>query len=107
MSKSFSVIRILLFAISFLISLPALSDTESELKRAVIASLKDPDSAKFGKFTLVTPTRACMGVNARNSFGGYTGEQQAYLVKESGTWLVASIDKDLSHELCIQVMSSY
>lgn len=78
---------------------------ESYARKAVLKNLKDPDSAKFGKFTLVTPTTACLTVNARNAFGGYTGDQQAFLLKAENQWLVASIDKDLSHAQCIEVMS--
>lgn len=50
-------------------------------KTAVIAELKDPDSARFG--TLIRATRpnvrgepmdvVCGQVNARNSYGGYSG----------------------------------
>jgi hypothetical protein len=46
---------------------------DSGAEKAVLASLRDPDSAKFGKFTLVGQDRACLTVNARNSVGGYTG----------------------------------
>lgn len=50
-------------------------------KSAVIQQLKDPDSAKFGPLTRQTkpnvrgePTDVvCGAVNARNSFGGYSG----------------------------------
>jgi hypothetical protein len=50
-------------------------------KKAVIQQLKDPDSAKFGSLARQTkpnvrgePTDiVCGAVNARNSFGGYSG----------------------------------
>src|SRR5262245_45344149 len=62
----------------------SLSDAElfKRARTAVVANLKDPDSVRFGsKFErLKHATRAgepyeivCGQVNARNSFGGYTG----------------------------------
>lgn len=44
-------------------------------KKAVIARLKDPDSAKFGKVVYRPDGVVCGYVNAKNSFGGYTGEK--------------------------------
>lgn len=68
-------------------------------RNAVIAVLKDPDSAKFGQFSFVGTQGACLTVNARNSFGGYTGKQQAHLIKEGNGWRVSSID-NVEHEQC-------
>lgn len=52
---------------------------------AVLKSLKDPDSAKFGysyqgkdRFTL------CGTVNAKNGYGGYTGETRFIYSLENG-----------------------
>ena len=72
----------------------------SAIKSAVLSQLKDPDSAHFG--TLIRMTRPnlkgepvdviCGEVNARNSFGGYSGMsgfvyvvsiETAYLANES------------------------
>lgn len=79
--------------------------TEEEKLQAVVrVSLKDPDSAKFGQVTVVKESNACVAVNAKNSLGGYTGEQQAFLVKTNGLWQVISIDQ-MAHERCIEVMS--
>lgn len=74
---------------------------ESEAKKAVLASLKDPDSAKFGQFTLVNEEHACLTVNSRNSFGGYTGDQQAMLTKigVEDNWRVKIVN--VSHESCV------
>jgi len=83
--------------------LTACGGAESEAKKAVLGSLKDPDSAKFGKFTQVNEKSACLTVNARNSMGGYTGDQQAWLIKQENAWVVLDIDK-LSHEMCIDTM---
>lgn len=52
-------------------------------ERAVRDMLKDPDSAKFGEFYFNEETNAgCLTVNAKNSMGGYTGDQQAFVVKD-------------------------
>jgi hypothetical protein len=58
--------------------------------------LKDPDSAKFGDFGQVLSKErdwACLAVNAKNGFGGYTGEQSARLVKKASEeqWTFDSI----------------
>ncbi|HHV68920.1 MAG TPA: DUF4124 domain-containing protein [Ochrobactrum intermedium] len=48
--------------------------TQDELQAAVRASLKDPDSANFNDLQHVGDGRALCGqVNAKNSYGGYTG----------------------------------
>lgn len=79
--------------------------SESEAKKAVLENLKDPDSAKFGKFTQVGEDRACMTVNAKNSMGGYTGDQQAFLNKVDGRW--ETYFMDVSHEWCIERMQEH
>lgn len=50
------------------------------IKSTVARQLKDPESARFGKIYAQLNTgnhikTVCVFVNARNSFGGYTGEQ--------------------------------
>lgn len=69
--------------------------SESEIKLVVRQNLRDPDSAKFGKIVAFdvkdadgrVEKRACATVNAKNSFGGYVGDKQAYLrKKEGGSW---------------------
>ena len=45
---------------------------------AVKAKLKDPDSAKFKDVKATGPDSYCGWVNAKNSFGGYTGFQLFY-----------------------------
>jgi hypothetical protein len=55
----------------------ALTDKEKIIiTRAVTASLKDPDSAKFQWVPIVEDARSaayCGLVNAKNSYGGYVG----------------------------------
>lgn len=44
--------------------------------RAVVtASLRDPDSARFGPFSRGRGASICGSVNARNGYGGYTGKR--------------------------------
>lgn len=76
---------------------------ESLARKSVLASLKDPDSARFGKFTLATANTSCLTVNARNAYGGYTGEQQALLAKLEGQWFVITIEEKINHAQCIDV----
>ena len=51
------------------------SREESRMEAVVRTHLKDPDSAKFGKLVVIDSKMACLPVNARNSYGGYTGER--------------------------------
>lgn len=90
-------------AIAACLLLTACGGAESDARKAVLGRLKDPDSAKFGKFTQVNEKSACLTVNARNSMGGYTGDQQASLIKQENAWIVLVI-YELSHEMCIDIM---
>jgi hypothetical protein len=62
---------------------PDLSDNEAFAlaRKRVTESLKDPSSAQFGEFSRRSHSlgfaddRVCGTVNARNSFGGFTGHQ--------------------------------
>ncbi len=74
--------------------------SEKEAREIVLTILKDPDSAKFGKFT-ISGEKACLTVNAKNSMGGYTGNQQAYFKKIQGKW-VFSFMVEVSHDICIK-----
>jgi hypothetical protein len=49
---------------------PALSETEA--KAAILANIKDPDSAKITNI-IRADDYVCAMVNSKNSFGGYTG----------------------------------
>lgn len=80
---------------------------ESTAQKAVRASLKDPDSAKFGKFTSIKKAdsqTACLTVNAKNLMGGYTGDRQAALIKTEGDWQVFTIN-EIDHASCVKVLS--
>lgn len=92
-------------SISFLILalLSACGGVESEAKKAVLKELKDPDSAKFGNFVQIGDSYACLTVNAKNSLGGYTGDQQALLEKSDGKWIAFSIT-DVSQDFCVNYL---
>lgn len=44
-------------------------------KQQVLRNLKDPESARFGDVFIGRNDFVCGMINAKNSFGGYTGEQ--------------------------------
>ncbi|MDP2109280.1 MAG: hypothetical protein Q8J94_00425 [Thiobacillus sp.] len=73
--------------ISCSLILTACGGEEAAAKKAVLADLKDPSSAKFGDFRLLEDGAACFEVNARNSFGGYTGASYMALIKMEGQWV--------------------
>lgn len=65
--------------------------TEELGRRAVLAQLRDPSSARFGKSLgrLKYGKRvACGFVNAKNGFGGYTGETPWVMVVEDGIVMI-------------------
>ena len=76
-------------------------DQKQELVNIVLNSLKDPESAKFGDVVLIDHGNgACVEVNARNAFGGYTGLQQAMLMKVDNIgWQLLDI-RDVSLDVC-------
>ena len=80
--------------------LAACGVSRSGAEEAVRENLKDPDSAKFGDFYYNNKThRGCLAVNAKNSMGGYTGYQLAYVEKTDNGWEVSGIN-DVSFDLC-------
>lgn len=70
---------------------------------AVLERLVDPDSAKFGDFYYNSGTKkGCLTVNSKNSLGGYTGNEQAYVERRDDKWVVIGI-ADISPESCKQI----
>lgn len=73
---------------------------------AVRSGLKDPASAEFGAIDIREGPGgkwACVTVNARNAFGGYTGDQQVKLTYVNGQgWQWVGEPAEISHESCIQ-----
>lgn len=79
---------------------------DRKIQDAVRANLIDPDSAKFGKLTLVNEKRACMTVNSKNTMGGYTGNQEAFMMKSEKKWQVINITNAMNHAECIEFLST-
>jgi len=70
-------------------------------KAAVTAVLKDPDSAQFRNIVILESGTVCGEVNAKNSFGGYTGFDKFYYLegedlldpdKNDRVFIVGSLD---------------
>jgi hypothetical protein len=78
-----------------------LSASEAETaRRALLASLKDPYSAKLGqagKASKLADGRVlvCIPVNAKNSFGGYNGAAPGFIWMRNGQAERVDIDHDL------------
>lgn len=71
------------------------------IQEEVRAQLLDPDSVRFGMLT-ISGHAACIGVNAHNAFGGYTGETQVVLLKDNdGVWHYWAPRERDSHAGCI------
>jgi len=70
------------------------AEEESAAKAAVINKLKDPESARFGETWAMDGTNGnrniCGYVNAKNSYGGYTGMKVFH--KSESTVLIESSD---------------
>lgn len=74
--------------------------------------LKDSDSAKFGGVAIVdindkdglgnSMKVACVTVNSKNSYGGYTGDQQAMLILRGDQIDFVDIT-EVTQEQCVQV----
>lgn len=75
---------------------------EGKIHDAARAGLIDPDSAKFGKLTVIGKL-ACLTVNSKNAFGGYAGDQQAVLLETEGKWEVVNLEK-ATHDTCLKVI---
>lgn len=87
-------------ALALIAPLAACSSMKNGAEAAVRESLKDPDSAKFGEFYYNKKTKkGCLTVNAKNSMGGYTGDEQAYLQVGDKGWEVHGI-AEVSQDSC-------
>jgi hypothetical protein len=86
------------------------SSGEGNAKELVLKNLKDPDSAKFGEFTVVSTEKfemACLTVNAKNSLGGYVGNQEYIVGRPKGeTWELQGVHK-VSHSICVTMMKKH
>lgn len=89
----------LVAAASACLALTACGD-RSGAEETVRQALKDPESARFGDFYYNAKTKkGCLGVNAKNSMGGYTGFTQFHLRKDDQGWSWDS-DVEEGHQTC-------
>lgn len=95
----------LVAAVAALCLLSACSLNRNGAENAVRDVLKDPDSAEFGEFYYNSSTqKGCLIVNAKNSLGGYTGDQMAFVIKTEEGWVVERIF-ETSMEGCQRVLA--
>lgn len=68
------------------------------VQNGVRGALKDPESARFGSIVAGTNSKgtiiSCGWVNAKNSFGGYTGEKPFMGVLTSGGFAPVAVGGD-------------
>lgn len=82
-----SKLHYILAACAICLALSGCDSNKNGAEAAVLEDLKDPDSARFGEFYFNDETKkGCLTVNAKNSMGGYTGDEQAFIVKEDNKW---------------------
>lgn len=68
------------------------STSETLIQRAVLEKLKDPESAKFKKI-IISQNNACVEVNAKNSYGAYSGYTSVHLRQLlPDKWVVEDMD---------------
>lgn len=70
---------------------------DNSMRKVVREKLKDPDSAKWGD-VFTYKNRACLEVNSKNSYGGYTGNKSAWLTASGGSWRLEKIDDEICYE---------
>lgn len=81
-----------LIVIAALCFLSACNMNQRGAEDAVRESLKDPESGRFGEFYYNSTTKkGCLVVNAKNSMGGYTGDQMAFVTKTEKGWHAGAI----------------
>ncbi len=74
----------------------------AKARNAVLAALKDPDSAVFeGLYMGNSPAKnvVCGFVNAKNSFGGYTGKKRFYYFESAAPMVVIEGDSSMEHTI--------
>ncbi|MDO1476496.1 hypothetical protein [Comamonas thiooxydans] len=71
--------------------------TEAEIddaKKTVISQLKDPESARFGEIFALSGTNGkrsvCGYINAKNSYGGYTGDKMFSIISSGSVVIQGS-----------------
>jgi hypothetical protein len=100
------MIRNVFLPIALCATLCGCSSEKSQAETVIRDQLKDPDSAEFGKFES-NGKKACLQVNAKNSFGGYTGFQTAFLKKdEKGNWDGYIVPPPADYDFCLHDLNT-
>lgn len=81
------------------------------VEMAVKEQLRDPDSARFGemwahndrKFAGKPVTAVCGSVNAKNGYGGYTGDRNFVFVEKP---LIVLIDNDINNSAFVRAWNA-
>lgn len=97
--------RKLLTAVMFCALLTSCNSSERQAQEVIRNQMKDPDSARFGRFE-TNGKKACLEVNGKNSFGGYTGFQTAFLEKGAkGKWDGYIVPPPADFDFCLREMN--
>ncbi|MDF9775383.1 hypothetical protein [Pseudomonas baetica] len=75
-----------------------------QLVKSVGSALKDADSAKFAEMDVIPKKFACVSVNSKNSFGGYTGFKSMLVAYIDKSWFY--LQEVGSHSFCHTVMTT-
>lgn len=87
MKRSYTIVAALVLGASALgaYTMRPTARIERAAKAAVLATLKDPGSATFGRFHILTSVpgegAVCGTVNAKNGFGGLTGATPFFVME--------------------------
>ena len=82
---------------------PPSGSEKLQITQAVQRSLIDAESARFGEILVLPNKYACVAVNARNRFGGYTCFQMAFAGMMEGAWHYLTTE-NVTFEKCISII---
>jgi hypothetical protein len=82
----------------------ATSQERSLIIEAVSNSLFDSESARYKDINLIPNSYACVEVNAKNRFGGYTGFQTMVVAYLNNSWSTIDSLKDASSAFCLDLI---
>lgn len=84
---------------------PPTSSEKLQITQAVQQSLIDPESARFGDILVLPNKYACVAVNSKNRFGGYTGFQMVFAGVMEGSWQFLTT-QNVTFEKCTSVLAN-
>lgn len=75
-------------------NVPISASDRTQIVSAIRQKMIDPDSLRVSSIIMYPPINgvkgACAVINAKNSFGGYTGNQSIIIYHENGRWRAGS-----------------